>query len=169
MRVILLPVADRPECAFALEAAFRLAAVHKASVLGCHVRPHRADSAQFNCSAARALFRRSATAVGFRLAKRPALGQTSLALWHEQVGTPDRIMAICGPTSDLSVLSRPKPRGSGAAKNFLLATLFNSAHPVLVLPQRRMAALGTRILSACASGYLAVSRSPCCSVPPCPS
>jgi nucleotide-binding universal stress UspA family protein len=148
MRVILLPVADRPECAFALEAAFRLAAVHQASVLGCHVRPHRADSAEFNCSAARALFRRTATAAGFRLAKRPAIGRSSLALWHEQVGTPDRIMAICGPTSDLSVLSRPKPKGSGAAKEFLLATLFNSARPVLVLPQRRMTALGTRILIA---------------------
>jgi nucleotide-binding universal stress UspA family protein len=148
MRVILLPVADRPECAFALEAAFRLAAVHHASVLGCHVRPHRADSAEFNCAAARALFRRSATAAGFRLAKRPANGKSSLALWHEQVGTPDRIMSICGPTSDLSVLSRPKPRGSGAAKEFLLATLFNSARPVLVLPQRRMTALGTRILIA---------------------
>ncbi len=148
MRVILLPVADRPECAFALEAAFRLAAVHKSSVLGCHVRPHRADSAEFNCRAARALFRRSATVAGFRLAKRPALGQTSLALWHEQVGRPDRIMAIHGPTSDLSVVSRPKPKSSGAAKDFLLATLFSSARPMLVLPQRRIAALGTRILIA---------------------
>lgn len=148
MRVILLPVADRPECAFALESAFRLATVHQANVLGCHVRPHRADSAEFNCAAARALFRRSATAAGFRLAKRPAIGKSSLALWHEQVGTPDRIISICGPTSDLSVLSRPKPRGSGAARDFLLATLFNSARPVLVLPQRRMAALGTRILIA---------------------
>jgi len=148
MRVILLPVADRPECVFALEAAFRLAAAHKASVLGCHVRPHRSDSGKFTCSAARALFRRFATAAGFRHAKRPALGQSSLALWHEQVGTPDRIMAICGPTSDLSMVSRPKPRSSGAARDFLLATLFNSARPMLVLPQRRIASLGTRILIA---------------------
>jgi nucleotide-binding universal stress UspA family protein len=148
MRVILLPVADRPECVFALEAAFRLATVHNASVRGCHVRPHRADSGELTCRAARALFRRSATAAGFRLAKRPALGQSSLALWHEQVGTPDRIMAICGPTSDLSMVSRPKPKSSGAARDFLLATLFNSARPMLLLPQRRIASLGSRILIA---------------------
>jgi hypothetical protein len=148
MRVILLPVADRPECVFVLEAAFRLAAAHEASVLGCHVRPHRADSGKRACSAARALFRRSASAAGFRFARRPALGRSSLALWYEQVGTPDRIMSICGPTSDLSVVSRPKAKSSGAAREFLLATLFNSARPMLVLPQRRIASLGTRILIA---------------------
>jgi len=41
MRVILVPVADRPECAHALEAAFRLAARFDANVVGCHIRPHR--------------------------------------------------------------------------------------------------------------------------------
>jgi hypothetical protein len=57
-------------------------------------------------------------------------------------------MAICGPTTDLSVLSRPKLKSSGLARDFLLATLFSTARPVLLLPQRRIAALGTRILIA---------------------
>ncbi|MEX1993216.1 MAG: universal stress protein [Steroidobacteraceae bacterium] len=148
MRVILVPVADRPECVFALAAAFRLAVRHQANVVGCHVRPHRADDAKLNSVAARALFARSAAESGFRQAKRPSLGRSSLAIWHEMLGTPDRVMAICGPTADLAVVSRPKPKGAGPAREFLLATLFNSARPVLVLPQRRIPQLGKRILIA---------------------
>jgi len=148
MRVILVPVADRPECVFALEAAFRLATEHQANVVGCHVRPHRADNARFNSVAARALFGGSAREAGFRISKYPRAGGSTLALWHEMVGTPDRILAICGPMVDLAVLSRPKPKGAGPAREFLLATLFNSARPVLVLPQRRIARLGKRILIA---------------------
>jgi nucleotide-binding universal stress UspA family protein len=51
-------------------------------------------------------------------------------------------------TADLAVLSRPKPKGAGTAREFLLATLFNSARPVLILPQRRIGRLGTRVLIA---------------------
>lgn len=148
MRVILVPVADRPECVFALEAAFGLATRHEANVVGCHVRPHRADNAKLNSVAARALFGGSAKEAGFRLSKRPRAGGASLAIWHEILGTPDRILAICGPVADLAVLSRPKPKGAGTAREFLLATLFNSARPVLILPQRRIGRLGTRILIA---------------------
>ncbi|MGE0032083.1 MAG: universal stress protein [Steroidobacteraceae bacterium] len=148
MRVILVPVADRPECVFALEAAFQLATRHEANVVGCHVRPHRADNARLNSVAARALFGGSAKEAGFRISKRSGAGGTSLAIWHEMLGTPDRILAICGPVADLAVLSRPKPKGAGTAREFLLATLFNSARPLLVLPQRRIGRLGTRILIA---------------------
>ena len=41
MRVLLVPVADRPECARALNTAFDLGARLEASVSGCHIRPHR--------------------------------------------------------------------------------------------------------------------------------
>jgi nucleotide-binding universal stress UspA family protein len=148
MRVILVPVADRPECVFALAVAFRLATAQQANVVGCHMRPHRADDAKLNSVAAHDLFARAAAESGFRLAKRPRIGQSSLAIWHEMLGTPDRIMAICGPTADLAVVSRPKPKGAGRARQFLLATLFHSARPILVLPQRRIGALGKHILIA---------------------
>ena len=148
MRVILVPVADRPECVFALEAAFRLAAKLQANVVGCHVRPHRADRARLDSVDARALFGGSAREAGFRISKRPRTGGSSLAIWHEMVGTPERILAICGPVADLGVLSRPKPKSTGPAREFLLATLFSSARPVLVLPQRRIGRLGNRILIA---------------------
>ena len=115
MRVILVPVADRPECVYALEAAFRLAAQHEASVVGCHVRPHRSEKARFDSTASRALFQRAASLAGFRPSRHPRFAQPGLAIWQERVGTPERVLGICGPLADLSVVSRPKPGPSGPA------------------------------------------------------
>jgi nucleotide-binding universal stress UspA family protein len=148
MRVILVPVADRPECAHALAAAFGLAKAFGANVTGCHVRAHRADRALVNSVAARKLFAQSAEDSGFRIARRPRITRTPLAVWHEMVGTPDRILSICGPMADLSVLSRPKPKSAGIAREFLLAAMFSTARPVLVLPQRHVARLGEHVLIA---------------------
>ncbi len=41
MKLIFIPVSDRPECRQALHQAFSLAQTLGASVLGCHIRPHR--------------------------------------------------------------------------------------------------------------------------------
>jgi hypothetical protein len=43
MKVIMVPVADRPECRIALKEAFRLAGVVSANILGYHFRPHREE------------------------------------------------------------------------------------------------------------------------------
>jgi len=43
MKVIMVPVADRPECRIALEAAFALAAGLSSNVVGYHLRPHREE------------------------------------------------------------------------------------------------------------------------------
>ena len=40
MKVIMVPVADRPECRIALDAAFRLAMELTANIVGYHLRPH---------------------------------------------------------------------------------------------------------------------------------
>ena len=40
MRVIFIPVADRPECARALQVAFKLGQQLDANICGCHIRPH---------------------------------------------------------------------------------------------------------------------------------
>lgn len=148
MRVILVPVADRPECVYALDVAFRLAASHEANVVGCHVRPHRADTAKLNPAAALRLFRRAAETNHFELSRRPRLGRSGLAIWREMVGTPNRVLGIVGPLADFAVLSRPAFGRFGPAHEFLLAALLNTARPVLVLPQRRVARLGRRILIA---------------------
>lgn len=160
MRAILIPVADRPECVSALDVAFALAKLHDANVAGCHVRPHRPQTAvpfdgmmpadpqllldalaeqKLHSEQAKALFAHTAKRHGFAAAKRPRLGKSTQALWHEMVGTPARILSIVGPVHDLAVVSRPKLKSSGHARAFLLAALLHSARPVLVLPQKPVA------------------------------
>lgn len=170
MRLILVPTADRPECAVALDAAFALAKTLPANVSGCHVRPERFENPStggqlmpddfyerfeesgsesgLDSSSARALFARVAARHGFELARRAAFGKRSQALWNEMVGTPARVFSIIGPVADMAVVSRPKPKSAGRARAFLLAALLHSVKPVLVVPQKRLASVGKRIVIA---------------------
>ena len=111
MRVILVPVADRPECASALAAAFQVAKSLRANVMGCHLRPHRdseigvpdelenliADvtavwesSAESNgpekdSEASRALLGKVAKRYGLRVVKRLNGSADSTVSWQERV------------------------------------------------------------------------------------
>jgi nucleotide-binding universal stress UspA family protein len=158
MRVILVPVANRPECAWALKAAFGVAARFGADLIGCHIRAHRETAvrlptaraaAEIEWAAAhegrdldrdsrdaRSLFEREATSAGLKLASRPRADATPVAIWYERVGSPDRIMPIVGPMSDLLVVSRPAPKGGRFARLFMMEALLHSCRPVLLLPQR---------------------------------
>ena len=170
MRLILVPTADRPECAVALDVAFKLAKELGADVSGCHVRPerherrspagalmpedvyeaseHSAPKRGLDSAAAQALFARVSQRHGFTLAKAPRFGTRSLALWHEMVGTPARVLGIVGPVSDMAVVSRPKRKSAGRARAFLLAALLHSGKPALVVPQRRLASIGKTVVIA---------------------
>ena len=168
MRVIFVPVADRPECAAALRTAFDLGTKLGASVNGCHIRPHRYsdvalpanlgsldnfdaawESAWQNKDSkkgdeqARALFTKVSEHHGYSLINKPAA--TPGALWQEKVGAPDKVLSIMGPVSDLVVVSRPASKGGNVARMFMLAALMNSSRPVLVLPQSRKQSIGRRI------------------------
>lgn len=168
MRVILVPVADRPECTKALNTAFVLADRVDASVVGCHIRPHR-DSivamptdfgvladyrsvwdiqtegkhAEKQSAAARNLFGSVAEARGFPLVKKPS--KDECAMWTEKVGSPDRVLSILGPVADMTVVSRPNSKGGDVARMFLLSALMHTNRPVLVLPQSVSSAIGKRI------------------------
>ena len=151
MRLIIAPIADRPECRVALDAAFRIAKIVGADVAGCHLRAHRleqpaTDEAELDSKRAHALYESTAVRHGFALAKRASRGKRSRALWREYVGTPARILEIIGPVADLAVVSRPKIRSAGRAKAFLLAALLHSVKPVLVMPQKRSPSIGKRIV-----------------------
>ena len=166
MSVILVPTADRPECVFALDAAFRLAETLDANVAGCHVRAQRrefsadaparrrvpgAESAglgPIDRVAARRLFADAARAHGFTIARRFATRHRQRAVWHDLVGSPSHALGIAGPVADFSVVSRPMPQGGGRAREFLLAALLDTGRPVLVLPQRRMRKLARRVVIA---------------------
>jgi nucleotide-binding universal stress UspA family protein len=173
MKVILVPVADRPECLVALNAAFDIGARLNANVIGCHVRPHRRESTgessrrplvpdewvnvvaelnpeqiELRCHAAKILFETKASEYGFSLLKKPRLAATHAALWNELVGTPARVMSVIGPLSDLIVMARPGPRDRGKGKAFLLAALMQAAQPVLVIPRGWTGSIGTRVMIA---------------------
>lgn len=168
MKVIFVPVADRPECARALRTAFDLGQKLSANVLGCHIRPHSYSGVSMpkslitasdsdiawesawtgektkNSSAlAAALFGDIASQYDYRRIKRPQ--SRPGAVWLEKVGSPDKIVSIMGPVSDLLVVSRPSTKGSTLARVFLDAALFTASRPVLVLPASGRVAIGKRV------------------------
>lgn len=159
MKVILVPVADRPECARALNTAFDLGKRVGASVNGCHMRLHRnskvslssafadADWRKKNTrdapSAAKGLYEKAAEHNGYEMIRRPR--QEPGALYQEKVGAPDVLMGIVGPASDLVVVSRPA-KGGGVAEMFMNAALMESTAPTLIVPQRGGRKLGKHIM-----------------------
>jgi len=161
MRLILTPVADRPESARALVSAFDMGHRLGASVKGMHVRPHRNSrvtlSPEFAQAAwrkkstkksptqAKALFEQIAEERGYDVIKRPR--QEPGALWSEKVGDPEHIMGIEGPVADLIVVSRPEKPG-GVADLFLRAALFETARPLLLLPAAGRRNVGKNVVIA---------------------
>ncbi len=159
MRLLLVPVADRPECERALNAAFDLGSRLGASVSGCHIRPHRYSDTALSFSfahapwrrkntkraplAAKALYEKMANAHGYELIRRAR--STPGALWAERVGSPDVVMGIVGPVADLVVVSRPK-KAKGVADMFMQAALLESHSPVLILPERTRRTVGKRVV-----------------------
>ena len=158
MRVIFVPVADRPECERALKVAFELGRRIDASVFGCHIRPHRGSEVSMSTAfadaswrrkstkkapaAAAALYREMAEQHGYELVRRPRAA--ACALWKERVGSPDKVMAINGPLADLIVVSRPGNAG-GVADMFMKAALLESGRPVLMLPQSGRRKIGRHV------------------------
>lgn len=173
MKVILVPIAERPECSIALTVAFKLAEAHEACVVGCHIRPHRESGITITASAlsgaceadwiestrgedakrvsanARSFFARLAECNDIPLVARPRKKPGATAIWSERVGSPSRIIPIVGPVSDLLVVSRPANKKSGKiARIFLLEALLHSSRPVLILPQKQHKTLGKRVMIA---------------------
>lgn len=154
MWVILVPVANRPECAVALDVSFSLAKRLKGAVLGTHIRSHRGDKTAIPTDAleevddwavdddtagkalvdASDLFTYEAKKAGFEVHKKPAEGD-NIAHWTERVGTPEFVMPIIGPACDMVVVSRPATKASKKARTFMLQALMRSHQPVLILPR----------------------------------
>lgn len=168
MRVIFVPVADRPECAKALRSAFDLGQRLGASICGCHIRPHaysdvslrtamgafadndaawnavyRGKKSKKSSAAAKALFADFAKRNGYEVIKKPR--STPGAVWLEKVGSPDKVLSIWGPVSDLIIVSRPAAKGGTIAHMFMSAALLESSRPVLVLPRSGRPEIGKRI------------------------
>lgn len=174
MKTIMVPVADRPECAKALVTAFDMAERFSGNVLGYHLRPHRKEERRtpnrksdaplrqlewqgdatrqqlaLDSKNAKRLFSELAARYEFTFASKARLSKDGgLAIWHEVTGDPNHIFSILGPLSDMVVVSRPKTKRSVKARSFANAALLHSGRPVLLVPQRKLATLGQNVLIA---------------------
>jgi len=173
MKIITVPVAKRKECHYLLETAFQLADELDANVSGLHVRPHREESIggdygiispiamnnksqwykadlddELESQAAAELFKEYSDNNDFNYRRRITKDMEESSLWREMVGDPQSVFSIVGPVSDLMLVSRPKKKSSGQAKQFLSAALFNTGRPVLMLPQKKLKSVGKRVLIA---------------------
>ena len=140
IRNILVPTAERPECALALDKACGLAVKLGANLTGCHITPHPgADNrlARSKAKAAKALFEKFAQNHNLPMVARPRGGNEASAHWVEMPGTPEHVMPIVGRTADLIMVSRPRAAGSRLAHAFLSESVISTGRPVLVVPQRR--------------------------------
>lgn len=172
MRIIMVPVADRPECGIALGSAFDLADRLQANIHACHIRPHRysrvllpaeatylmpeddvpelseadSKSAEEASKAARAFVEKLAKKHDF--AMKNTLGAKSVReiQWKEDVGHVANLMPVIGPFADLIVVTRPQRRQSRVARLFLEEALFSSSRPVLVLPARGRVTVGNDVV-----------------------
>ena len=183
MRALFVPVANRPECARALRTAFDIGKRLDASLIGCHIRQHRYSDVEMpgelgtisgydeawdslwkgkktkrSSAAARALFAKIAKSSGFDLIKKPR--RQPGAMWMEKGGSPEKVLSIMGPVSDLIVVTRPAQKGGKIARLFMLSALTKSSRPVLILPHNGTTSVGNRITIAwnqSAEAALAVS------------
>ena len=144
IRNILVPVADRPECAIALKTAFRLANKLGANVTGAHIRAHAEDEVKLPKSilkqaeglslGAEKLFNRAAKEEGLDIVTRPRAAGAS-AMWKKMKGAPDLVLPVVGQMADMIVVSRPKSKKKDTARLFLEGALLHTGRPVLVMPQ----------------------------------
>ena len=144
IRNILVPVADRPECAVALKAAFDLAKVLDANVTGAHIRRHADDDVALPAAMvkeldgleaqASTLFARLAADNGLETVNAPRTKGAS-ARFKQLKGQPDILLPIVGQMADLIVVSRPKTRKKGTARMIMEGALLHTARPTMILPQ----------------------------------
>ncbi len=172
MRIIMVPVADRPECAAALDSAISLADRLKANISACHIRSHRHSSvrlpeeatyllpaseipkptaaelksANSASKAAQQLVEKLAESRGFVFRKKLSGDSERSLIWSEEVGHVENLLPVIGPFADLIVVSRPKRAASRVARLFMEQALLHTSRPVLILPQARRLQLGRRVV-----------------------
>jgi nucleotide-binding universal stress UspA family protein len=173
MKVILVPVSNRPESKSALQVSFDLADHLDANIVACHLRPNRSlekdykptgvplfgsanrewldelnvKSSKSAAREANKTFTEIVEQSGFRLTQRDGSAAGRTARWQEKVGSPDKLMAILGPVADMTVLSRPSA-GGNIGRMFLLAALMHTGRPILVVPPKLAKAPGKRVTIA---------------------
>ncbi len=175
MRSIAIPVADRGECAIALNTSFKLAKTLGADVVGYHVLVEQeflaeistaqlwagagngfpvwtmASEDEVNESAknAETLFLRVAGNSKYKISKNGGKPGDPKATFKTVSGVlPQRLFTSKGALHDLIVVSRPRKGGGQRAHVMMLSALLDSPTPVMILPQENVTVSGKNIVIA---------------------
>jgi nucleotide-binding universal stress UspA family protein len=158
MRVILVPLGGEAYDPVALAAAYQIAQPFRAHITGLFTRPDpveavgafqgippemvdrvtRAAKAVWDERAglAKEAFDAARAAADAALADRPTGTDTVTARWLERIGADDELLAEHGRLADLIVLAGLRAETtSGQLKERLATALFNSARPILLVPE----------------------------------
>ena len=158
MRVILVPLSGEAHDRTALAAAYHVAQPFRAHITGLFMRPDpvdaigvfegippemvdrvtRAATATWNERAglARQAFDEARAAADVALADRPTGTDTVTAHWRELTGAEDVLLAENGRLADLVVFAGMRAHGTGELKEHFATALFNTARPILLIPER---------------------------------
>jgi nucleotide-binding universal stress UspA family protein len=158
MRVILVPLSGEAHDRAALAAAYHIARPFRAHITGLFMRPDpveaigvfqgippemvdrvtRAATATWNERAGRArqAFDEARAAADAALADRPTGTDTVTAHWREVTGAKDVLLAGHGRLADLVVFAGMRADGPAEIKEHFATALFNTARPVLLVPQQ---------------------------------
>src|ERR671910_640807 len=158
MRVILVPLSGEAHDRAALAAAYHVAHPFRAHIIGLFIRPDpveaigvfqgippemvdrvtRAATVTWNERAglARQAFDEARASADAALADRPTGTDTVTAHWHEVTGAEDVLLAGHGRLADLVVFAGVRADRGAELKEHFATALFNTARPILLVPER---------------------------------
>jgi nucleotide-binding universal stress UspA family protein len=160
MRVILVPLSGAAHDRAALAAAYHVARPFRAHITGLFIRPDpvdaigvfqgippemvdrvtRAATATWNERAglARQAFDEARASADAALADHPTGTDTVTAHWREVTGAEDVLLAGHGRLADLVVFTGVRAEGAVGLREHFATALFNTARPILLIPEQGM-------------------------------
>lgn len=173
IKSILVPLSEPRLVKTSLKAAITLATRFAAHVEALHVRPDSRmvaasymsdampgsmveqlieDTEKKSADAARKTrqaFDQLCKAAGIKYAEKPGRGTNALtASWREEIGYEDQWLRVHGRISDMIVLPRPSGDIDVAVRLSLEAALMDTGRPLLMVPEKFSAKIGSNIAIA---------------------
>ncbi|HEY8352996.1 MAG TPA: universal stress protein [Sphingomonadales bacterium] len=174
MKVILTPISGETAETSALDCGLDLARRFDGLMRAIHVRENARDAlalhpgllkslsqkarqevaktaeseAEKAAQKAEQLFSRFCDGQGVVITRRPRRIDKPTATWEVKGGDPHHVISIVGRLADLIVIARPGHKLDEDTGRFIKAALFETGSPLLLVPRRRQATLGTRITIA---------------------
>jgi nucleotide-binding universal stress UspA family protein len=172
IKSILVPLSEPRLAKLSLKAAITVAEPFTAHIEALHVRPDsRTIAASYmgetmsaamveemiatterkaaeNARKTRAAFDATCAAEKIKIAAKPSRANAVTASWREEIGYEDQWLRTAGRLADLILLARPTAAIDVGARLSLEAALMDTGRPLLVVPPKVPARIGTNIAIA---------------------